>query len=298
MAKLAWSPIGKAMSGSRISVMIAALCLATAGCGSGATRKATEPDATSTRAAAVAADRSADLPQLARALIPKEAREGGKEELTVEECGIAPVFPCVRTYFVIEDLKLEERLALLRERARSAGWRIVSERQDAGVVVELERESFRATLMVEAGDSDPILCEAASLCLAGTMLTVFGPPAPLPAPSAAERARWSVEKTTFVREADAVCTEMLARAARRPDALADAFGNGYEELAALDAPAGEDDEVERILRPLRILVRAARALTDDEGEDALPAAVAVGEFAKRFNHAAARYGLEACAAVG
>jgi hypothetical protein len=49
------------------------------------------------------------------------------------------------------------------------------------VTIEIGREPFVATYMVE-GD-DPLLCEAASRCAAGTMLTVFGPPAPLRAPS-------------------------------------------------------------------------------------------------------------------
>jgi hypothetical protein len=75
----------------------------------------------------------------------------------------------------------------------------------------------------------------------------------------------------------------------RPQAFAETLGNGLEELAALDAPGLEEEQVETFLRPLRNLVRAARALTDDRGEDALPAAVAVAEFAKRFNRAAARY---------
>ena len=286
------------MRGFGISWTLVPLCLATAGCGPSAALETKEPPATNTAAAAVpAADVSAELPQLARGLIPEEAQAGAEEELDVEECGIAPVFPCVRTYFVIERVNLDKRLELLRAQARSAGWKIVSERRDGGVIVELARGSFRATYMVEEDvRGDPVLCEATALCLAGTMLSVAGPPAPLPGPSAGERARWSVEKTTFVREANAICTEMLADAGRQPEALVEAFGNGYTKLAALEPPVGEEDDVGRVLRPLRILVRAARALTDEEGEDALPAAVAVGEFARRFNRAAAQYGLQACAA--
>ena len=288
------------MGGFRISWTIAALCFATAGCGPGAGPETSEPPATNAAPATVpAADVSTELPRIARGLIPQEARASAEEELEVEECGIAPVFPCIRTYFVIERLNLDQRLELLRAQARSAGWKIVSERRDGGVTVELARDSFRAAYVVEEDvRGDPILCEATSLCLAGTMLSVGGPPAPLPGPSAAERARWTVEKTTFVRKANAICSEMLADAGRRPEALVEVFGNGYQRLAALDAPVGEEDDVERVLRPLRILVRAARALTDEEGEDALPAAVAVGEFARRFDRAAAQYGLQACAAVG
>jgi hypothetical protein len=45
---------------------------------------------------------------------------------------------------------------------------------------------------------------------------------------------------------------------------------------------------------LRNLAKAARALADEEGEDALPAAVGVGLFGKRFIEAASRYGLDKC----
>jgi hypothetical protein len=99
---------------------------------------------------------------------------------------------------------------------------------DPFVTIEIGREPFVATYMVE-GD-DPLLCEAASRCAAGTMLTVFGPPTPLRAPSDAERALWSAEKKTYMRDANAVCATMLAQAARRPDAFAEALDNGLEEF--------------------------------------------------------------------
>jgi hypothetical protein len=241
-------------------------------------------------------DPSTELPELARALIPEEAETVAEEELAVEECGIAPVFLCVGAYFVIEDLDLRERVALIRQQARSAGWRIVSERRDTGVTIEIAHAPFVATYMVE-GD-DPLLCEAAARCLAGTMLTVFGPPTPLPAPSEAEQAAWSTEKREYLRDANAVCKKMLTRLAAQPDAFPETVVSASKELAALDPPAGEERRVAQLLRPLTNLVRAARALSDDRGEDALRAAVAVGEFAKRFNRAAAGYGLDQCATVG
>lgn len=273
--------------------------LTTAGCGSGSS--VPEPERTTEAANVPAAqvepsDPSAELPDLTRALIPEEADAVAEEELAVEECGIAPVFPCVRAYFVIEDLDLRERVALIRQQARSAGWRIVSERRDAGVTIEIAHEPFVGTYMVEGGD--PLLCEAASLCLAGTMLTVLGPPTPLPAPSEAEQAAWSAEKREYVRDANAVCKKVLTRLAAQPDAFPETVASASEELAALDPPAGEERQVAQLLRPLANLVRAARALSDDRGEDALPAAVAVAEFAKRFNRAAAGYGLDRCATVG
>jgi hypothetical protein len=66
-------------------------------------------------------------------------------------------------------------------------------------------------------------------------------------------------------------------------------------LSALEPPPGEREEVRNFLRPLRNLVSAAKALGDDEGEDALPAVVGVGEFTQRFVEAAGRYGLDKCA---
>jgi hypothetical protein len=83
-----------------------------------------------------------------------------------------------------------------------------------------------------------------------------------------------------------------------PDDIAPALADGLEKLSALDPPRGEEKRVKRVLQPLRILVRAAQALTDDQGEDALPAAVAAGEFTKRFDKAASRYGLDVCARLG
>ena len=282
----------------RACAIIAALTLGAVGCGSddATVKKAQSGEANEAAAAVATADASADLPRLTRALIPEEALDRAYQELAVEECGIAPVFPCVRAYFVVEDLSLEERVALIREQARAAGWTIVSEQRDPGVIIEIAREPLQATYMVEAGD--PLLCKAAPRCVSGTMLTVFGPTAPLPAPSEAERALWSAARTRFVRDANSVCAEMLARTSERPEAFVEALAVGMEQLAALKAPAGDERKVEEVLRPLRVLVRAARALTDDRGEDALPAAVAVGEFAKRFNRAASRYGLDRCAAVG
>jgi hypothetical protein len=239
---------------------------------------------------------SAELPDLARALIPPEALDQPVEdELAVEECGIQPVFPCVREYFVMEDIDLDERLALVRRQARSAGWRIVAERREHGVTVEIDRGEYGGTYMLEA--DDPLLCETAPRCLSGTMLTVYAPPTPLPAPSVAERDSWSAEKKAFVADANAVCAEMQTRMTD-PDKISSALADGLEALSTLEPPSGEQKDVDAILRPLRKLVRGADALTDDEGEDVLPAAVAVGAFAKRFNEAASRYGLDACATVG
>jgi hypothetical protein len=65
-------------------------------------------------------------------------------------------------------------------------------------------------------------------------------------------------------------------------------------LAALDAPDGEETKVASFLRPLNRLAATAEALADEQGEDTLPLAVGLGLFAKRFNEAASRYGLDKC----
>lgn len=241
-------------------------------------------------------DVSAALPDLATALVPPEAVDPpAEDEVTMEQCGIQPVFPCVRLYFVTEDIDLDERLALIRRQAESAGWRIVSERREGSAILEIERGTYRGSYVLEG--EDPLLCDAAARCLSGTMLTIAGPPTPLPAPSAAERAGWSVEKKAFIRNGNAACAEMQARISDTND-ISSALADGLTKLSSLQAPAGEEKAVDRILRNLRNLARAADALTDDEGEDALPAAVGVGEFAKRFNAAASRYGLQVCARLG
>jgi hypothetical protein len=235
---------------------------------------------------------SAALPRLARALIPSEALdEPTSDELTVEECGIQPVFPCVSTYFVTENLDLQQRRVLLRRQARTAGWRILSERREGAITIDLARAGYRARYMLEA--DDPLLCESASRCVTGTDLTVAGRPTPLPAPSADERDSWSAEKKAFVAAANAVCVDM--QAGSDPAVLVAVLREGLAKLSALRAPTGEEREVDRILRALQNLVRALDALTDDESEDALPAAVAAMEFTKRFNEAASRFGLDACA---
>ena len=82
------------------------------------------------------------------------------------------------------------------------------------------------------------------------------------------------------------------------DAIPAALADGLAQLSALQAPSSEADEVDAILQPLRKLARAAAALSDKKGEDVLPAAVALGEFTKRFDEAASRYGLDGCAKLG
>jgi hypothetical protein len=281
------------------AIFVAALIAAFAFCASACSEDGSSPEAKRSEPRSESASSqnvSTELPELARALIlPESVDPPAKDDLIVEQCGIQPVFPCIRLYFVTEDIDLDERLALVRRRAVSAGWRIASERREGGIVLAIERGTYRGSYMLE--DDDPLLCEAASRCLSGTMLTIAGPARPLPAPSVAERARWSAEKKAFIEDANAACAEMQARMGNTNDISA-ALTAGLKGFSSLRAPAGEEMDVDRILKNLRNLARAAAALTDDKGEDALPAAVGVGEFTKRFNSAASRYGLEVCARLG
>jgi hypothetical protein len=285
------------MKVARAAALVAAFALATAACGTDkAPHQADQHDGSRERPSTTASP--AQLPDLTRALVPPEALPPPVEDdLDVEECGIQPFYPCVREYFVVEDIDLEERLALVRRQARSAGWRIVSEKRESngGVTIEIERGEYGGVYELEA--DDPLMCETAARCLSGTMLTVYAPPAPLPAPSEAERASWSPEKRAFVEDANVVCAETEARM-RAPDDVAPVLADGLERLSALEPPSGEEKRVERILRPLRIVVKAAEALRDEDEENALPAAVALGEFIKRFNEAASRFGLDVCAKLG
>jgi hypothetical protein len=283
------------MKVARAAALVAAFALATAACGTDkAPRQVDQHDGSRERPSTTASP--AQLPDLARALVPPEALPPPVEDdLEVEECGIQPFYPCVREYFVMEDIDLEDRLALVRRQARSAGWRIVSETREAGVTVEIERGEYGGVYEFEA--DDPLMCETALRCLSGTMLTVYAPPVPLPAHSDAERASWSPEKRAFVEDANAVCAEAEARM-RASDDVAPALADGLERLSALEPSSGEEKRVERVLRPLRIVVKAAQALSDEDDENALPAAVALGEFIKRFNEAASRYGLDVCAKLG
>ena len=282
------------MSSARAMGLIAALTLSIAACGE-ETQPGDGRPAIGTKGAPETA-LPAELPDLARALVPAEALEPPtKEDLAVTECGIQPVFPCVRVYFVTEDISLEERLAIVRRQADAAGWDLISEQRKGSATVKIERGAYQGTYMLESDDA--LLCASTPRCITGTMLTVVGPPAPLPTPSAAERLAWSAEKKLFVADANALCAATQARMSD-PENIAAALAEGLRELSALEAPSGEQKEVDAVLRPLRNLARAAEALSDDEGEDALPAAVAVGEFAKRFTRAASRYGLDTCATLG
>jgi hypothetical protein len=239
-------------------------------------------------AAEPAADVQAALPRMTRDLIPDSAlRSLAPGELKVEECGISPTFPCTRLFFAFSEGRgVEARLKALRALAERNGWRVEGiERFRTGAYLDLVQKQFQARYTIGPGLSGPGVSDV--------QLAVFGPQTQLPRPSADERRRWSEARREYVRKANAICARTLGRLSD-PDDLAPVLAAAAKQLSALKSPSREEAEVQRFLRPLHNLARAAEALADDEGEDALPAAVGVGEFSKRFNEAASRYGLDDC----
>lgn len=221
------------------------------------------------------------LPGLARALVPVDARSSlDREDLRVKDCGLSPTYPCVSAFFVIRGT-FARRLAALRSQSRRAGWRIVRSRPvGTGMSLELQRGQFHARYLVERTERI-------------TGLDVYGPANVLTRPSAEERARWSSAKRRYISQADAVCARTIGRIRASKD-LAPAVTKADSQLRGLHPPSGEQARVNSFLRPLHALVQAAKQLRQAKGEDALPAAVALGEYAKRFERAAARYGLIRC----
>jgi hypothetical protein len=219
-------------------------------------------------------------------LIPPEGRGSiAADELKVDTCGISPTFPCTNAFFTFaKEKSATVRLGALRSFARKQGWRVErTERFAGGVHLDVVRKEFHARYTLGKG-------------LGGEFvdLKVAGPLDSLPAPTAAERSGWSSEKRRYVQQANAICSRALARMTSNANNPAPALRAADRALAALDSPDGEEREVASFLRPLNRLAATAQALADEQGEDTLPLAVGIGLFAKRFNEAASRYGLERC----
>jgi hypothetical protein len=265
------------------------------GCGSTDSPESSESTTAQSASAPIAAtsrdaasEAGTALPRLARDLIPDKAlRSVSPGELKLEECGITPTFPCTNVFFAFgEGRGVDARIHSLTALATSKGWRVERvKRFAAGAYVNLVRGEYHARYAIER-----------SLAPDGTSLVqvqVYGPAVELPQPSAAEQRQWSQERRGYVRRANAICAQTLGRL-RDPDDLSRVLAELSERLAVLKSPPREAEEVQRFLRPLRNLARAARALQDEQDEGALPAAVAVGEFTKRFVAAASGYGLTEC----
>lgn len=229
----------------------------------------------------------ADLPALMRGLVPPGERATlSVDELKVNECGISPTFPCMNAFFsVAKGRPLDVRLRRLRALAVGNRWQVERvKREKNATYLELVRGDVHAryTLSRLGGPGDSIV-----------EVSVVGPQTLLPTPSPAERAVWSTEKQKYVKNANRVCVRGFARLGN-PRKFARVLADTSRSLATLSPPKREQEKVETFLRPLHDAVQAAQAADQAKGEDVLPAAVAIGQYATRFNKATARYGLDKC----
>jgi hypothetical protein len=251
-----------------------------------ASPNASPPASTSTAPQARNATSREQLPDLARGLVP--AAEQGSlagNDLSVKTCGISPTFPCIDTFFSLAgSASLRTRLSLLSALAKRSGWTVQRiQPLAAGAHLDLVRTDVHARYTLGRGLAGSI-----------TQLQVFGPQNALPTPSAAERARWGIKKRRFVRQADAICARFFGSTHARADFTRD-LTKMVRSLEALPPPSREEQAVQTFLDPLEQMQLAAEALAAAQGEEALPATVALGEASKQFSEAASRYGLERCA---
>jgi hypothetical protein len=270
---------------------VAAICAAAllAGCGGSPPPVAAVPGASAQQVAPVtrAPSRARQLPDLARGLVPPAARASvTRKDLAVKECGISPTYPCISTFFTLGNHASErERMTLLRGQARRNGWRFVRSRPfGTGVSLELTRGAFHARYAMARG-----LAPGSGII----GLDLYGPANTLTRPSGAEKAQWSHEKRRYIDRANTICASTLGRMRKAAD-VAPAVSRASRALHALRPPSGDTEHVESFLRPLQSLARAMRALSVAKGEDALGAVIALGSYTKRFDRAAARYGLTRC----
>jgi hypothetical protein len=222
-----------------------------------------------------------------RGLVPPSERASlTGNELKVHECGISPTFPCMDAFFsAAKGRTFAVRLHRLRLLAVSKGWRVERvRREEKGVYLELVRGDVHAryTLPRLGGPGDSIV-----------EVSVAGPLTVLPGPAAADKAAWSPEKRRYVKDANAICSREFAHITG-PKQLPTALVRASQSLAALLPPAGEQRKVATFLRPLHRMAQAAQLSKRAKGEDALPAVVALGQYATRFNKGASRYGLDKC----
>jgi hypothetical protein len=244
------------------------------------------PGATAAAPPARSATSREQLPDLARGLVPAAAQGSlAAEDLRVQTCGISPTFPCIDTFFSFaKTASLPARLSLVKALAKSNGWTVQRvQRFATGAHLDLVLDDVHARYTLGRGLAGSII-----------QLQVFGPQNALPAPSAAERAGWGIEKQRFIRQAEAICMRFLG-SNPNPDDFNRALTKAVRSFEGLPPPSGEERDVQKFLRPLERMRLAAEALAAAKGEDALPASVALGESAKQFNQAASRYGLERCA---
>jgi hypothetical protein len=269
-------------------LIVSSVALAAAACSDDRTASRTSDGRPSTATANQRPSR--DLAVLARELVPRSAATLAPSELEVRECGIAPTFPCVEALLKLHGRRrgIGHQVQSLRALAASRGWHLEGIKVTAGGrTINLVRGRLHARYQLARGLTGADLIAT---------LTLVGPPHVTPPPSAAAKARWTDAKRRFVTAANAVCAQTIGRRAVEPEELPDFVREAEQGFAMLKAPPGDERAVAAIKRALDQLNGAVHALAAARGEEGLPAAVAVGEYAKRFDKAARRYGLDRCAA--
>lgn len=272
-------------------LILACLALASVGCSDSASSSSPPRAGTRVSQADVRPGSTDDLAVSARELVPRQAaRTLAASELGVKECGIAPTFPCVQVLLILHDrgVGMRRQVESLQALAARKGWRVEAIKVTAaGGAIRLVRGRLHARYQLGRGliGADEI-----------ATLTVVGPPNVTPPASAATKAGWTDARRRFVAAANAVCARTLGRGRIRPQELSAVVREAEDRLSALKAPPGDEPAVARIKRALHHLHRAVDALAAEHSEETLPAMVAAGEYAKRFDKAARRYGLDRCAA--
>jgi hypothetical protein len=248
----------------------------------------TAPTVQQSRPVATQRDPEQQLPALARGLLPPSSQGSlDKDDLAVEDCGLSPTYPCISAFFTLRKAPTtgSARLALLRTQARQSGWRVVQVKSfGTGLSLELVRGRFHARYAFGRGANpgDEIVG-----------LDIYGPPNVLPRPSSAERRRWSVAKRRYVARMDSICVQTLGGMKKAAD-IAPAISTAAQKLRALTPPSAEADAIKPFLRSLTNLSEAVHEAERTKGDEGLGAAVVVAGHARRFERAAARYGLTRC----
>jgi hypothetical protein len=207
--------------------------------------------------------------------------------------------PCIHFFFPTEGVPLGERQRAVRGNAAQNGWRPWRRNAKDGFVY-FRQGPYRARLALNADLPDGFVDRFPAL----NEIMVFDlsrQPAPEPPP---DPSGWSAEKRAFVAKANGICRrvtrEVKPLAKRGPSAdanlirVADVWGDGTDEIAALEVPPDDERAVERMILEFRRFERALRILTRVEGEMTLAAAVGTFQQAKRADKAARAYGVTGC----
>jgi hypothetical protein len=244
------------------------------------------------------------LREAALSLVPPIASEPPSEEDLAEKDCTAGVEerppPCVQFFFPTEGVPFAERERAVRENAAGNGWRPWPRPDSPDGFIYFRRGPYRARLALNSDLPDGFVDRMPALNeIMVVDLSRQPPPEPAPDPS-----EWSGDKRAYVAKVDAICARVnrqvkpLEMRGAKADAnllkLADLWGRGTDEIAALAPPSGDERAVTQIVREFRRFERALRILARVEGEMTLAAAVGTFEQAKRADKAARAYGVTGC----